>query len=208
MIEAKLETELAIMRGTPNKAILDFCLDMPGFEKCTLSTKQKWFHDLTKMLPGLKPRMMKDKLLKFLTESLVEPGMGEFPSVSKLSDPIELINALGKIGSHSKDVKIHEAFGQMRFNRAVKNMINARQLAAPQTSGSRGRKGPHIQILEELALQNAKNLSPADQKLRLQNYNAQFRAGESWAQVAKKFEGPGIVMIFIIAGTSILHIGY
>ena len=124
----------------------------------------------------------------------------ETPATWTMSEPRQVLGALRTIGTKCNDVQTHRAFAQMKLCLLVQQKLKS---GYKSISSGRGKlRKPEMIYLEELARGEAGTVSDDEVKAKFEGYRSEYKAGRRWLKVAEWFGGPGIVLVFITAGTS------
>ncbi len=143
----------------------------------------------------------KDRLVTYLNNRQAELGMQtETPATWTMSEPQQVLGALRTIGMICDDAHIHRAFAQMKLCLLVQQRLESGY--KPISSGKGKPRHAETNYLEELARSEAGPVSEDEVEAKIRYYLSQHKAGKRWLQVADWFGGPGIVLVFITAGTS------
>ena len=115
------------------------------------------------------------------------------------TDPSKILETLENVKRSTVDNKIHRAYGQtMLFS-----SVNA-QVADGYRSTVTGHRCNHTALLEELARRKAGPVSEMEIGQTIASYFYEYYAGQRWLAVINWFGGPGIVLVFVIAGNCTL----
>ena len=143
----------------------------------------------------------KDQLVKYLTDRQAKMGMQpETPATWTMSEPRQVLGALRTIGTKCDDVQTHRAFAQMKLCLLVQQKLKSGYKSI--SSGKGKLRKPEMIYLEELARGEAGTVSDDEVRAKFEGYRSEYKAGRRWLKVAEWFGGPGIVLVFITAGTS------
>ena len=143
----------------------------------------------------------KDRLIKYLNNRQAKSGMQtETPATWTMSEPQQVLGALRTIQTICDDAHIHRAFGQMKLCLLVQDKLKSGH--KPISSSKGKQRLPETKYLEELARREAGPVSEDEIEASFRDYQSEYQAGKRWLQVADWFGGPGIVLVFITAGTS------
>ena len=143
----------------------------------------------------------KDRLVTYLNNRQAKLGMQtETPATWTMSEPQQVLGALRTIGMICDDAHIHRAFAQMKLYLLVQQRLESGY--KPISSGKGKPRHAETNYLEELARSEAGPVSEDEVEAKIRDYLSQHKAGKRWLQVADWFGGPGIVLVFITAGTS------
>ena len=198
------EREVGIIRRDPEiiTPIEDHCcttlVDVSNYRRGNL---KKEVSQLLSDIEQLDFLFAKDRLVKYLKNRQAKMGMQtETPATWTMSEPQQVLGALRTIRTICDDAHIHRAFGQMKLCLLVQGKLDSGYRPIP--SGKGKLRLPETNYLEELARREAGLSSEDDIEAKLRDYLAEHQAGKRWLQVADWFGGPGIVLVFITAGTS------
>ena len=196
--------EVGIIRRDPEiiARIEDHCCTtLVDASNCRRGNPKKEVSQLLSDIEQLDFLFAKDRLVKYLKNRQAKMGMQtETPATWTMSEPRQVLGALRTIRTICDDAYIHRAFGQMKLCLLVQKKLESGHRPIP--SGKGKLRLPETNYLEELARREA-GPSPEDEiEAKLRDYLAEHQAGKRWLQVADWFGGPGIVLVFITAGTS------
>ena len=143
----------------------------------------------------------KDRLVTYLNNRQAKLGMQtETPATWTMSEPQQVLGALSTIGMICDDAHIHRDFAQMKLCLLVQQRLESGY--KPISSGKGKPRHAETNYLEELARSEAGPISEDEVEAKIRCYLSQHKAGKRWLQVADWFGGPGIVLVFITAGTN------
>ena len=168
---------------------------------CSLGTSKKEVGELLNTIEQLDFLYAKDQLIKYLNNRQAKMGMQpETPATWTMSEPQQVLGALRTIRTICDDAHIHRAFGQMKLYLLVKQKLES---GHKPISSSKGKpRLPETNYLAELARREAGPVSEDEVEAKFRDYLSEHQAGRRWLEVADWFGGPGIVLVFITAGTS------
>ena len=196
--------EVGIIRRDP-KVIAPIenhcCQNLVDASNWRSSNPKKEMGELLSDIEQLEFLFAKDQLVKYLNNRQAKLGIQtETPATWTMSEPQQVLGALRAIRTICDDAQIHRAFGQMKLCLLVQQKLNSGY--KPISSGKRKTRLPETNYLEELARKEADTVSEDEIEARFRDYLSEHQAGKRWLQVAEWFGGPGIVLVFITAGTS------
>ena len=139
---------------------------------------------------------VKRDLLTYLRDRKVVPGSRiEIPSTWEMTDPSEIFSAIKTITSKSKDAKIHRAYAQMKLRFSIDEKIEKGFKPV-----FHGKMSEAANYLEELGIKAAGKVSHGEIKKSVNDHVLTYNAGKRWLEVADWFGGPGVAIVFVIAG--------
>ena len=198
------EREVGIMRRDPRiiAPIEHHCCKAQGDEwDCHSGNPKKELADLLDTIGQLDFLFAKDRLVRYLNNRQATMGIQlATPATWTMSEPQHVLGALSTLGTICDDAQIHRAFGQMRLYLLVHQKLESGH--KPVQSGKGKLRLPAKIYLEELARREAGPVSEEEIEARFHDYHSEYQAGRRWLEVADWFGGPGIVLVFITAGTS------
>lgn len=196
--------EVGIIRRDPKiiAPIEDHCCaTLINASKCHSGNPKKEMGQLLSDIKQLDFLYAKDRLVKYLSNRHAKMGMQmETPATWTMSEPHQILGALRTIRTICDDAHIHRAFGQMKLCLLVQQKIESGY--RPISSGRGKSRLPETNYLEELARREARPVSEDEIEAKYRDYLSEYQAGKRWLQVADWFGGPGVVLVFITAGTS------
>lgn len=143
----------------------------------------------------------KDRLVSHLNNRQAKLGMQTAtPATWAMSEPQQVLGALRIIKTNCDDTHIHRVFGQMKLCLLVQEKLRSGH--TPISSGKGKPRLPETNYLADLARRDAGPVSEDEIEAKHQEYLSEHQAGKRWLEVADWFGGPGIVLVFITAGTS------
>ena len=198
------KTEIGIIRRDPDiiAPIEKYCCEnLVDASNCRSGNLEKEVGELLSDIEQLDFLFAKDRLVKYLDNRQAKVGMQtETPATWTMSEPQQVLGALGTIKTICDDAYIHRAFGQMKLCLLVQEKLKSGH--KPISSGKGKSRLPEKKYLKELARREAGPVSEDEIEAKYQDYLSEHQAGKRWLQVADWFGGPGIVLVFITAGTS------
>ena len=198
------DREIGIMRRDPRiiAPIENHCCKAQGDEwDCHSGNPKKEFAELLNTIVQLDFLFAKDRLVRYLNNRQAKMGIQpETPATWTMSEPQHILGALNTIKTICDHAQIHRAFGQMRLYLLVHQKLESGH--KPVQSGKGKPRLPEKLYLEELARREAGPVSEEEIEARFHDYHSEYQAGRRWLEVADWFGGPGIVLVFITAGTS------
>ena len=196
--------EVGIIRRDPKviAPIEDHCCQtLVEASKWRSSNPKKEIGQLLSDIEQLEFLFAKDQLVKYLNNRQAKLGIqSETPATWTMSEPQQILGALRAIRTICDDAQIHRAFGQMKLCLLVQEKLKSGY--QPISSGKGKTRLPETNYLEELARKEADTVSEAEIEAKFRDYMSEHQAGKRWLQVAEWFGGPGIVLVFITAGTN------
>ena len=197
------EMEVGIIRRDPKviAPIEDHCCrTLVNASKFRSGDPKKEVGQLLSDIEQLDFLFAKDRLIKYLSNRQAKMGMQmETPATWTMSEPHQVLGALRTIRTICDDAHIHRAFGQMKLCLLVQQKLKSGH--TPISSGKGKSRLPETNYLEELARGEAGLVSEDEIEAKHRDYLSEYQAGKRWLQVADWFGGPGIVLVFITAGT-------
>ena len=197
------EMELGLVRGEEEtqKLIMDKCMPLsPSHRAYRWFSKENELQVLFHVCRKLPLRIVKAWLLRELKSRIEVPGnRTEIPSTANMSNPSDILDALQCIKMTTINSKIHRAYGQMRLFESVEGDVKSGKVRNDSL-----KHGASLQraILRKAAVRAAGNVSQKERRDRENHFYYEHDAGEKWLDVCDWFGGPGIVLIFVIAGVS------
>ena len=196
--------EVGIIRRDPKviAPIENHCCKAQGDEwGCHSANPKKELGDLLNTIKQLDFSFVKTRLIRYLSNRQAKLGIQlETQATWTMSEPQHILGALNTIKTICDDAQIHRAFGQMRLYLLVHQKLESGH--KPVQSGKGKPRLPEKLYLEELARREAGPVSEEEIEARFHDYHSEYQAGRRWLEVADWFGGPGIVLVFITAGTS------
>ena len=116
------------------------------------------------------------------------------PLTWSISDPNQLFDALQTINMDTKGANVYRAYSQM-------SLYNWVQVRKPFVANVKHPGYPHLDILHDLGRKGAGKVPEKEIDKTIKAYCLEYYAGENWHDIAEWFGGPGIVIVFVAAGT-------
>ena len=196
--------EVGIVRRDPNviAPIEDHCCEtLNDSSDCRSEILKKEVGELLNAIEHLDFLYAKDQLLNCLCNRRARMGIQpETPATWTMSEPQNVLGALLTIGTKCDDLQTHRAFAQMKLCLLVQQKLKSGYKSI--SSGKGSPRKPEMKYLKELARREAGPVSNDKVEAKFQGYRSEYKAGKRWLKVADWFGGPGIVLVFITAGTS------
>ena len=197
--------ELVTTRGTPPQAVENYCIVTLGnihrLHRTPKFSATSEYHAVVEYAcPKFDPEVVQRNLDIFLSES---PRDTEMITVWNLQGFESIYSGLLLIKGKTYDRLINRAYGQIKCYLSVE----ADAEKDPNHKGSHLRA--HLNVLESLARKKALLSHKEDTDLFTlecnkvyENYRREYQAGQKWLEFGDMFGGDGIVILFIVAGTS------
>ncbi len=187
-----LETniELALTRGSLR---IQNIMSEQFFDKIR-ALRHRTKRDLSPMFNACKKldfQVVKALLVEHLRDRLSKRNSREYtiPVTCDMVDPHKLIDAIGEYDKCDANTKIHRASTNMRLYEVVKAI-------SEEEEGIEA-----LEVLERYALEKAGSVKIELRERSIRKYREEYQMGRKLLDIAKWFDGPGIVLVFLIAGT-------
>ena len=139
----------------------------------------------------LDPLIVKYELIDHLRDCLCQSNAEgcSIPTTSEREDPHQIFDTLMRNESHDINTRIHRVYDQLNFYTAV----NRKVVEGDEIRQSR--------MLDKLAQEKADNSPKQLRKKTVEKYKREYHMGRRWLEVVESFEGTGVALVFIVAGT-------
>lgn len=193
---SRYEIEVGIVRGdaTVLNRIKKHCVS--NFPAKANQDREVLFDEIIKTCRRLDFGVVKNDVISYLEPQLADPATSiHMPPTCDLSDADEIFAAIQTIKGNTDHSFIHKAYSQMKLYHAVEAKSKTLSHEISKTL-----KAPKTVAIERMAKDQAGDQRGKAQGKSKSEYDHAYSAGRKWLEVVQWFGGPGIIIVFVLAG--------